>query len=323
MRRTVGRFLIALALAGADQARAIPDDPAGATVDLTATLSQCQELARHHRFDRVLELLEPIAGEDLEPEARYALTVELGRAHFHLGDYRAAHRAFTTAVRLHPEHIESALYLQATSYLLGQRDQAFAIFREVVRSGAHDLYLAVTLPGERRFLAEPEVWRVLDHAAQSLSVSILEGTAFGVALGEPRSEVVTRLGAGQANSDAPALTSHAGPETLWMLVFDDLGRLSEVMIDADNLVRYTPFRLRFGGEMDWRASADSMVAALGEPDSRSQTGSEELLTWKGDRHVATLAFAPATEPAPPGLEGTTMLRMVRLARIGSETALTP
>jgi hypothetical protein len=295
---------------------AVGETAAGPSVaDPVAALDRCPELVAQHRFAEVASLLSPFEGAELPPELGFAVAVELGRARFHTGDYAGADRSFRAAVRVHPEQVEPALYLQATSYLLGREEQAFAIFRAILASGAHDLHLAVSLPGESRFLAEPEVWRALAAAARPLPVGVRTGTAFGVALGEPRATVVAALGAGADTADAPAITSHAGPHSLWALAFAADGRLAEVVVDAENVVRYTPLRLALDGGLDWRSSPASCVAVLGPPADERPTADGRQLSWRGDGHTATLAFGPSRQPAPPGLEDpAAMLKLVRLVR---------
>jgi len=127
------------------------------------TIAQAQRLAARHRYGEVIELLAGMESASNNPEVRYIVAAELGRAYFHLGMYPESHQRFRRAVSIHPDRAETALYLEATAYLLGDREQAFLILREVLKSGARDLYQAVTLPGERRFLGEPEVWELLDE----------------------------------------------------------------------------------------------------------------------------------------------------------------
>ncbi len=130
--------------------------------DFEAVLERAREAALQHRYNEVIELLTPFNAND-EPEIRYITAAEIGRAYFHLGRYREAHRAFREAVRLHPERAETAMYLEATAYLVGEPEQAYAILSEILKSGARDLYLAVTLPGERRFLADPRVHEIIEE----------------------------------------------------------------------------------------------------------------------------------------------------------------
>ena len=145
---------------------------AAATID--QTIRTAQELAGRHRYAEVIELLTEVEGSSKIPEIRYIVAAELGRAYFHLGRYSEAHQRFRQAVTIHPDRAETALYLEASAYLMGDLDQALLILREILRSDARDLYLAVTLPGERRFLAEPEVWAVLDAHRISMEID-LEG----------------------------------------------------------------------------------------------------------------------------------------------------
>ncbi len=159
-----------------------------AAQDLDAALEQVRQLGKEHRYRDVIEILAHF--EDLQdPEAQYVVAAEIGRAYFHLGDYETANGFFRQAVVLRPQRAETALYLQATSYLTGDREQAYAIFREIVSSGATDLYLAVTLPGERAFLGDPEVWEILDELGTEVEIDVDQGSVFDLQLGhlEPMS----------------------------------------------------------------------------------------------------------------------------------------
>ena len=78
-------------------------------------------------------------------------------------------------MRLFPTRVESAIYLLATSYLLDDRDQAYEILRAILDSGARDLYLVMTLPGERRFAADPDVQAIIGPRGLNLLERILGG----------------------------------------------------------------------------------------------------------------------------------------------------
>ena len=112
--------------------------------DFASALERAREAGISHRYAEVIEILTPFNAVE-DSETRYITAAEIGRAFYHLGRYREAHRAFREAVRLHPERAETAIYLEATSYLVGDTVQAYTILREILRSGARDLYLAVTL----------------------------------------------------------------------------------------------------------------------------------------------------------------------------------
>ena len=202
---------------------------AAAAQDFEAALEQARQLGQQHRYEEVIGLLTHF--DDLEdPEAQYVVAAEIGRARFHLGDYGAANIALRNAVALRPQRVETALYLQATSYLIGDRDQAYAIFREIVASGATDLYLAVTLPGEKAFLADPAVWSILDELATPVVVDLDRGALLGIGLGRSQAEVETRFGADHA-ATGDTLTARAGPYLTWAFGFDR-GRDSDPGHDA-------------------------------------------------------------------------------------------
>ena len=287
----------------------------GEADDLATSLARAREAAQSHRYSEVIELMTPYNSAD-DPEVRYIAAAEIGRAHFHLGRYQAAHRAFQEAVRLHPERVETALYLEATSYLIGDKAQALSILREVLRSGARDLYLAVTLPGERRFFSDPEVQDLLEEFAIPLEVDLANGTLLGVALGETRSRVAETLAANSSDPSARGLTASAGPFLIWAFIFDSEQRLTEILVQAEDLFRYTPYRLDFGDGLDWRATPAFATTVLGAPSSTMAEAARGIaMTWELPNLILTLDFA---EPRPPrlpgGPEGAAMLRTVRMQR---------
>lgn len=279
---------------------------------LEPPVERARELGREHRYAEVVELLEPFLGVD-DPEDRYIVMAELGRARFHLGDYAGADALLVEAVALRPQRVETALYLEATSYLTGKSERAYAIFREIVASGATDLYLAVTLPGERRFLADPAVQSILDELKRVVEVDIETGGAFGVEIGQPQEEVERRLGA-PAAPPGSALTARAGPYLTSVYGFDEAGALAHIMLHNEHLLRYTPFRLRLSDELDWRSPPESATRALGAPISTA--ASEDgivVMVWERETVRLTLEFGPPRPPAPPGLAADgPVLRVVRI-----------
>jgi tetratricopeptide (TPR) repeat protein len=285
--------------------------------DFEAALEQARELAAEHRYRDVIEIMG--AFDDLsDPEARYVQAAEIGRAYFHLGNYSAADTAFREAVSLRPQRAESALYLHATSYILGNREQAYAIFREIIASGATDLFLAVTLPGERLFLADPTVWSILDELDRSVDVDLDRGALLGVEIGLSRAEVERRLGA-TAASPGEALTARAGPNLTWVFAFDDSGALNRIMLHNENLYRYTPYRLRFSDLLDWRSTPAAATRSLGAPMSTATAGDDHVvMVWDRETVRITFEFAPPRSPAPPGMapDGA----VLRVARIEAAAA---
>jgi tetratricopeptide (TPR) repeat protein len=289
--------------------------------DFAAALDRARDAAANHRYNEVIELLSPF-NTDADPEARYITAAEIGRAYFHLGRYREAHRAFREAVRLHPERPETAVYLEATSYLMGDSEQAYTILREILKSGARDLYLAVTLPGERRFLADPKVHAIIDEFSIDLPIDIERARIFGVGLGDSRSNVVAKLDARSSDPQAPALTASAGPALIWAFVFDPEQQLSEILLQTENLYRYTPFRLRFEDSLDWSLTPAAAIASWGPP-SRTRDSQEDGITvsWDFPGHRLTLDFGRPRPPGPLGLpKGAAMLRTVQLTRQISDLA---
>jgi len=110
----------------------------------------------------------------------------------------------------------------------------------VLHSGATDLYLAVTLPGERAFLADPEVWSLLESHAVPLELDLEEGRFRSVRLGDDRRAVERALGASPGSAISGTLIARAGPHMIWALTFAPDGALDEILVDTDRLLRYTP-----------------------------------------------------------------------------------
>jgi tetratricopeptide (TPR) repeat protein len=289
--------------------------PCGAQLEeFDQTVGRVEQLVLHHRYQQVLDLLLPLDGVAENLESRYIIAAELGRAHFHLGQYQRAHHQLRRAVTIHPERIETALYLQATSYILGDRSQAFAILAEVLRSGARDRYLAVTLPGERRFLSDPEVWQLLEAHTDPVRVDLEEGRVGKVGLGSDRRSVARALGAPAKAAAGPLLTARAGPLPIWSYAFADDGTLSEVVLHNENLAKYTPYRLQISS-LDWRTTPAEVVALLGPPD---ETITVEGITmrWHRTGFAVSMVFGHPRPPRPPMLpEETAMLLLVRLSRV--------
>jgi tetratricopeptide (TPR) repeat protein len=289
-----------------------------AAQEFEPALEYARQLVQEHRYQEVIDLLSHF--EDLDdPEAQYVVAAEIGRARYHLGDYPAANAALRKAVSIRPQRIETALYLEATSYLVGDRDQAYAIFREVLKSGATDLHLAVTLPGETAFLTDPKVWEILDEFARPVHVAVDRGSMLGVELGQHRPEVENRLG---ASSETPgeALTARAGPFLTWAFGFDETGTLVQIMAHNEHLYRYTPYRLDLGAGLDWRATPEDATSALGAPESTSTEGEGlVLMVWHRDTVRLTLEFAPLRPPVPPGFKADRpVLRVLRMETVEPE-----
>lgn len=285
----------------------------GLCQDFHDALVRARDLAQRHQYAEAIEILTPFSNSD-DLEIRYVTAAEIGRAYFHLGRYLPANRAFREAVGLHPERPETAIYLEATSYLTGDTKQALLIFEELLRGGARDLYLAVTLPGSRRFLAEPKVQALLERYAIPLEVDLREAAIMGVSLGQSHESVIQSLGATAADAQARTLTAEAGPAVIWAFGFDHQQRLSEVVLHAANLLDFTPYRLQFNEQIDWKATPAAAILAWGTPFSIT-TGDDRRLsmTWDFGDHHAVVDFGDPGATRPQHLpDGAAMIRILRL-----------
>ena len=295
-------------------------DPAGAE-DFESALDRARKAGLSHRYGEVIEILTPFNVVE-DPETRYITAAEIGRAFYHMGRYPEAHRAFREAVKLHPERAETALYLEATSYLVGDKDQAYAILREILRSGGRDLYLALTLPGERRFGSDPVVLAIIEKFAVPLKVDLQKAQVMGVHLGVSRETAVQTLEARSTDKTAPTLTASAGPALIWAFIFDANQELGEIVIQAENLLRYTPYRLQFEAALDWKMTPAAAIATFGPPDHTAASLDDGIVvSWKRNTFLLTLDFGRPRTPQPPGiLEGTAMLRTIQLKRLSLTAA---
>jgi tetratricopeptide (TPR) repeat protein len=292
----------------------VPASIAAQFENFDQTVELVEELSRGHRYQQVLDLLLPLEGRSENLETQYIIAAELGRAYFHLGRYSEAHPRLRLAVSVHPERIESALYLQATSFLLGDRVQALLILQEVLRSGARDLYPAVTLPGERGFLGDPEVWQLLEEHAETIPLDPAAGRFGEIGLDSDRSTVLRVLGAPSNATSGDHLVARAGPHPIWSCAFSDTGILSELVLYNENLAKYTPYRLGVAS-MDWRLTPAQAINALGPPEHTEVPTEEGVeMKWAYDHHSVSMVFGYPRAPRPPDVpDHTAMLLLVRLA----------
>jgi tetratricopeptide (TPR) repeat protein len=274
------------------------------------TLEQARSLVAGNRYAEALALLEPLVGDDLSEETSWEIAAETGRAAFHLGQYRKAHLLFKRVVQARPIVMEPALYLEATSYLLGDQRQAFGIFEAILQSGAQDLYLAVTLPGEKQFLGEPKIQELLERHAQPLVVRPTSATIQGVQLGQKRSMIADNLSI-DAPSGESTLAARAGPFLTWVYSFDSNDQLHEVVLNAEHLRRYTPFTLDLSDGISWTSTPITCIDSLGgKHRSSTTTDGALILTWDFSEASLDLVFSrPDTMK-----NGAAILEMIRLYR---------
>lgn len=263
----------------------------GQTGDFDSALENARVAADHHQYQRVIDLLTPYNSLE-DPEAEYVVAAEIGRANFHLGRYDIAYQAFRTAVRIHPDRAETAIFLEASSYLVGNTEQAFAIFRALLAGGARDLYLAVTLPGSRRFLAEPEVVEILQEYSVPLAVDVSQGSVSGVEFGDTRAEVAEAMAAPLGDDASLSLTAQAGPAVIWEFIFDDAQRLVEMVLQVEHINLYTPYRLGIGKSGELQTTPAALIAAWGNPAITDVENDGEIaMEWRFKTHGVVAVFA--------------------------------
>ncbi len=118
------------------------------------------------------------------------------------------------------------------------QSRPFLIFEELLRSGARDLYLAVTLPGARRaFSPSPRSQALLARICRARRGRRPEAVAMQVRLGESHDTVVSGWDAHSERCSAGALTAEAGPAVIWAFDFDDHQRLSGISLFAGQSAR--------------------------------------------------------------------------------------
>ena len=276
------------------------------------TLEKARSLVAGNHYPEALAMLEPLIAEDLGDPISWEIAAETGRAAFHLGQYHKAHELLQRVVQARPVVMEPALYLEATSYLLGDQHQAFAIFEAILQSGTQDLYLAVTLPGEERFLDEPKIQELLEQYAQPLVVRPASAMVQGVRLGQKRSIIADDLGIVAPPGEA-ILTARAGPFLTWVFSFDQDDHLAEVVLDAEHLRRYTPFSLDLSQGISWTSTPITCITSLGGKHRSTTTADGSLiLTWDFSETSLDLVFSrPDTDQ-----HGAAVLEMIRMRRLG-------
>lgn len=282
-------------------------------------LIETEILVDQHRFPQIVTRLETLIQCPVNDELRYRLTAELGRAYFHLARYQEAQKMLSTAVRLRPQQVESAIYLQACLYINQRQSDALLIYEQILRAGARDLYQAVTLPGERAFLRDPKVWDLNERYAQRLSLSLEDGTFRGVRLNDSRVDVAQVFGVGSSAGERSLLTARAGPRVLWAFAFDPRDQLHSIVVNAEYIVKYTPYRLEFSHGFSWTVTPAEAIAALG-PANPSETleNGDLVLSWRFNNHGVRLVFGLPQPPRPPAIpEDMGMLKTVELSRLVS------
>ena len=271
-------------------------------------LDRARSLMASHRPSEALALLQPLCGGDLGDPLVWEINAEAARAAFHSGRYQLAHQLLEPVVRARPMIVETALYFEATSYVLGNHEQAFAVFEAILSSGADDLYLAVTLPGERAFLGEKQVHTILSKHERPLIIRPEQGTVQDLHLGASRAEVASTLSL-EGTPDGSTLTARTGPLPTWILSFGSSGELRDIALNARHLDRYTPFRLDLSDDLTWDSAPGRFIENLGTPSSSAYPDERSLLlTWRYPGTVFELLFSrPAGD-----LDRPARLELIRL-----------
>ncbi len=284
--------------------------------DWREAVRKASELSRSHRYVQAVSLLEPLARQELPDEARFEVEAELGRALFHVGRYPDAWDHLVEAARIQPRRVEVALYLEAVAWVTGRRKEALAIFDGILASGARDLYLAVTLPGERSFLGDPEVRAILERHRKPLEIDLEHGVFSGARLGDPRSTVAGALGMTAPGTGSDVLTARAGPMILWALRFDGEDRLAGVVVHVDHVERYTPYALTTTRGLHPGATAAEAMVALGAPAATTPVSEGTMiLRWDFPGTIVALEFGvPEGTPSGGPDQPHATLRMIEMSR---------
>ncbi len=281
-----------------------------------AALEKARRAMEARDFEEAFEILKPYLGGDLSTSVDWEITAEAGRAAFSLGKLKEARSLLKKAVAARPTVAETAVYLEATSYLLGDRRQALMIFEALLQSHVPDLYLAVTLPGEVRFLADPDVRALLKRYAIPLEIQPDTENLLSLHLGQARAEVIATLRT--PPTEDRVLMARAGPELIWFLSFDKLGMLQEAVFHADHLQRYTPYSLKLGLSttpgaeiLGWETHPQGAIRLFGPPETQTREVDGALkLHWLYPGSGLELIF----EGVPGADLSKGHLQMLRLAR---------
>lgn len=301
--------LVALALLVAGAASPSGDLP---------ELAEAEALVERHRFREAADLLAAVDPGALSAGERCEVQRALGRARFHLGEYRQSYELLRSAAAQGcPRTRPSDVYLNAVAYLTGRVDEALEGLSATLEAGVTDLYLDVTLPGERAFLGDPAVWQVRDRHAAGLAIPVHGGEGEGavIALGQTRDEAAAAA-PGACRWEGSSLVLEAGPHRVLELSFDDAGALAAVAIDAGALLRYTPYRLDLGGGLGWWSAPDELVEKLGAPASFEPLPEGGVrMRWQIDGASLSVELgAPGPVRPAPIPAGRAMVRRVELSR---------
>jgi tetratricopeptide (TPR) repeat protein len=268
--------------------------------DLTRAMDAARSAAAQQRYGSVIELLQPHTNPlPADDDARFLVAAEYGRALFHLARYSDAYHWIVRAAAIRPDNIEVGIYRQAAAFLTGRHDEAFALFEQILRSGAQDLWLPITLCGEDRFLAEPRARQLLREYARTLPIDLQAGGLAGAQLGDSRDAVVAALGA-SGGGDGRYLSARSGPVLLWSLEFDDDNRLIGATVNVTGMVRYSTLRPSLDNRLDWRATPAAAADVLGSATSRhTSEGDSITMTWQLDTVDVEMVFAAGTSQLVP------------------------
>ena len=287
---------------------------AAAPADLHAAIAAARKAASAQRYSDVITILEPYT-EPLPAadDDRFNVAAEFGRALFHLAQYDLAYDWILRAAALQPHNIEVGIYRQASAFITGRHEEAFALFEQVLRSGAQDLWLPISLSGTTQFLEQERTQQLLQQYARLLPIDLRRGRIAGAALGMARTDVKAALGALTAD-DGRFLLARAGPVMLWSLEFDQSDRLVGAVVNVAGMLRFSSLRPSFEQGLDWRATPGALTSTLGPPIRQDDDQNGQLsLEWQRDTISLLITFAPATQPTPPGVGShSQLIQSVRL-----------
>ncbi len=217
--------------------------------------------------------------------------------------------------RSHPSRSRRNRHIsRGAAYLVGNTDQAFAIFRELLAGGARR-----PLPGgdpARGYEIPRRAGGDRDAAGVSSATRCryFAGLGGGGRVRRHSREVAEAMAAPMGDRPFSSLTAQAGPAVIWEFIFDDDQRLVEMVLQVEHLDLYTPYRLEIRGIRRVANHAGGPDRGLGEPPNLTNPGKngDIVMEWQFENHLVVATFGSPRITARPTPIGAATLRTLRL-----------